>query len=539
MTNVYKIDTQLELVIDHLKTNRYQEIPNERRGYRLFVAAIDTTPKWASFLNGITKEQLEFKNVSASFVLIRVVGPAEAYAVTGGFGTYAIQPFIDRDFGLDVLSRLINPDKIKSLRQQAISGNVIQEELVYKRTYTYHTDPLSWLKLPRQILGEVEKDDFSTELGLERNDRRPIRLESRRGFSIRRSLSIDELDTLLDHLQRIKSRPRRLELLKGCEEVSPGLRKELEDVLTEHVSSLYERYLEDPDNFEDNSVFLASDDAHQWLLCTRFTISLGSRTHVSEQLELTDLLNAFREWEMSSLPDLSKIEVHGYDEDGRQQIHGRLTEFIMAEIPHRNQPHIFMDRRWFRVRYSFSEHLDEIIRPFLAAESDYSLHPWPASEKGPITEDRYIEEILKQDTRLVVFHKNPVYTRSGRAEMCDIYDMRNERPCLVFIKRGITSKSRELSRQAVDSVLLLLSDPEFQNEAVEKLRAQGIEVTDRFAFNECGVVLAVVDEKDGPTNPLLERMRIISKIEFAFALQTLKSRTGGLVYLYEIPKERI
>lgn len=536
---IYRINTSISVVVDALKSRHYREASCGSDRYRLFVAAIDTEPKWGPFLNEFAKEQRRFRNVTESFVLIRIVGQSDAYAVTGGLGTYAIQPFIDPDFGLDVLSRLVKPDKIKAIRQQAISGNILQEELVYKRTHTYHTDPLGWLKLPREILGEIEKTDFSSELGLERKDRRPIRIESRRSFSIRRSLSFEELDKLLDRLDTIKHRPRKLELIKGCEEVPPSQRKKLNEALAQHISTLYQRYLRDPKEFTDSSVYLASDDALQWLLCIRFQVSLGPRTYETNQMELNDLLSAFQSWKRLEPPDLSQVQIVGYDEDNVPRIQGKLMDFLMAEIILNNQSHILMDRRWFRVGSSFNEHLNEIIERFLPSEPSYSLEHWPTNQNGPIIEDLYINNAVRRSKRLIKFHKDRIFIASGQAEMCDIYDTRDQRPRLVFIKRGVTSKSRELSRQAVDSVLLLLTENDFRHKAILKLREKGINLPDDFTFSACGVVLAVVDEKDRTNQPFVERLPIISKIEFAFALQTLNSRMEGPVYLYEIPKQYI
>ena len=534
--NVYRLKTPIEEVIDSLKARGYSEVPCNRDKYLLFLAGVVTKPKWGPFLNEIAREPQGFQNLYASFVLMRTSTDSATYAVTGGLGTLHIGPFVDPDFGLDVLSRLIDPDKIKSIRQQAISGNVLQEEFVYKRTHPYFTDPLGWLKLPRQIMGEIDKADFSQALGLERNDRRPIHIESKRGFLVRRSLSFDELDTLFNRLDVIEGQLPRLELLKGCEEVPSSRRKQLDERLAQHISMLFHRYLENPVEFTDSSVFLASDDAHRWLLCTRFEASMGSKKHESFQMELNDLFAAFQDWEMTTLPDLSKVKISGYDEEGAELIQGKLTDFLMAEIICDNQSYILIDRRWFRIRSSFSEHLDEIIKRFLSTEQNYSLGPWPMNSRGLVTEDQYIDSVAQSNKHLVKFHKDHVSTKSGKAEICDIFDARGQQFRLVFVKRGITSKSRELSRQAVDSVLLLLADNEFREKAIQKLREKGISLPPDFSFGKCGVVLAVVDEKDRASTGLLERLPVISKIEFAFALQTLYSRTDGLVNIYEIPK---
>jgi uncharacterized protein (TIGR04141 family) len=98
--------------------------------------------------------KLKTTNENTSFVLLRTIN-GHTYAFTGGIGFFAIQGTVNRDFGIDLISKIIDPDRIKYIKQKPLAGKTVQEERVYKEYYNYNFDPNNWGKVSKEILGEI------------------------------------------------------------------------------------------------------------------------------------------------------------------------------------------------------------------------------------------------------------------------------------------------------------------------------------------------------------------------------------------------
>src|SRR5690625_578951 len=147
---IFKLKESLGATVRGLRAEHYTEVECTVLGYRLFTLPRRTTPRWSDFVNSISSEPKDYTNISESFVLMREASNGTVFATTGGLGTHAIRTYVDPDFGLNLLSRLVDPNQITLLRQQPISGNVAQEERIFRNPAAYHGDPLDVLILARQ-----------------------------------------------------------------------------------------------------------------------------------------------------------------------------------------------------------------------------------------------------------------------------------------------------------------------------------------------------------------------------------------------------
>ena len=141
--SIFKLRSEgntIDELIAELQTRGYTEehVPDTEK--RLFIhKGEQRQPKWVAFLMQIceSNELESLMKRMPSFVLLYSMEQAH-YAVTGGAGHCHIKRYIEEDFGLDTICRVLEPDNIKSLRQTALAGKVQQLERIFKESYNYN-----------------------------------------------------------------------------------------------------------------------------------------------------------------------------------------------------------------------------------------------------------------------------------------------------------------------------------------------------------------------------------------------------------------
>ncbi len=163
MISIYKLDTSLEDLNLDEKTpwinfitivkgyNNY--FPEELNLQQNFLEKFDrvafklqshNSASWVDFVNEFLQNKIDkkdVKNYSHSFLLL--IKPKnqenDIFAITfGSLAYYVIQNYIDKDFGLDILSRIIEPNTkiIKSTKGQTVVGATQGQRSVYRQLHT-------------------------------------------------------------------------------------------------------------------------------------------------------------------------------------------------------------------------------------------------------------------------------------------------------------------------------------------------------------------------------------------------------------------
>lgn len=538
LLKVYRLD-QPTMARERLHAKGYELVPCQRAGFELYTAVHCRRPKWASFLDDLLGHPHEFATKETSFVLLRQTETG-TYAVAGGLGYQDIQGLVERNFGLEVVTRLMPPDRIKILRDRALSGVVDQEQSVYRGHYNYVSDPWSWMKLIQLVAGDVVAADVQADFGIERKEKSAIRLEGSSGFSIRVSITADELDRMISRLDAVMHRDPMIPVMRGFDIAPKKYMDKLRIVLSTVLADEYQRYLDGPQQYRSANLSLTYEDAAMLGLCARFSVRRGKKVGSLDNLEIPALFWLLRDWGVRQLYPRSflDMEVQGEDDDGTPLLAARIRQMLVADVILEGHSYIFVDSRWFVSTGDFIRSLDRRVEPFLAKDSQYSLPSWDeACMQG---EDDYIEHVSHNSASISKLHREHVWVGGRRqAELCDLFDARSDLPFLVFVKKGFGAQARELARQAVDSVELATHDDAFLEAARVKLAECCPSFPDRanVDFKRCGVVLAVLDHLPARNGePLVDRLTTVAKMELAFALEQLRSWGLPAVYLYEIPR---
>lgn len=216
-------------------------------------------------------------NANISYVLFHICNDC-IYVMTGGYGSYYINQFVERNYGLYLLPKILkkNNPVVKNIKENNLTGN---------RTSTHRTNRSNTSFLSEQDLSSIYKElnveidrDIAAAIGIEFDEsesiKKKINLVNKDSLVIRRSMSLDDLLNVLTKLNTLENKPDNFVLNYLVLAKKKGINKsDLINQLIEEfargdyrtfilVGEDYERYVLDADNYrivkEDGNIFLES-----------------------------------------------------------------------------------------------------------------------------------------------------------------------------------------------------------------------------------------------------------------------------------------
>lgn len=190
---------------DHVKKN-------EKNGYYIFFIKSRREPIWKSLILNLMEMTEEnetiFKifNDSSSYIIFKIVAD-EIYVMTGGRGSNYISKFIEKNFGLYLLPKLIqrNNPVLKRIVENNTSGNNLTTRRVTKNMSSLVAESnigSIYKELSIQISNEL-----APKLGIPLEEsKKLIGVSSGDSFVIRKSISIEILENVLNTLSELSKK---------------------------------------------------------------------------------------------------------------------------------------------------------------------------------------------------------------------------------------------------------------------------------------------------------------------------------------------
>lgn len=360
---------------------------------------------WLNYYEGILDHEvysayadnLGSDTVSGVFL---IETPNYAYAVVHGQAHYIVRKYCDKDFGLDLAERILDPEGLKmkhsktfsSVGKKDITSYSQKRKLDDSREYGEAFSYLKCKTIDKALWGE------NIDCG------ESVRFSFGKGFNLRP----EELHILTSRIDSVLGTKPMLKLPRYHKVTDKAVRDHLNRELAQHFLD----FLTDVD-VEDYWLtgvsFNFSSDYH-YSLCFRG----HDLTEILDTLDVNTIRKAVESNSSLIKNRHDLITVKFYDEDNEYQFHKRLQSLMQVTIEHKGKYYVLYHNEWVQFSESYVSFIKEQVDSIQFELKDH----------GDLTETELID-LMVASGQYTQLHKDNVYIGKYCIEKADLMDQSN------------------------------------------------------------------------------------------------------------------
>lgn len=455
-----KFDVKFEL-----KETDYKINVDEENGLWFFLYLYkthDVDSEWINFFPSNFTKDADFNQQKIS-LLFFIEYQTQLYCIIGGSSFRYIQPFLEESFGINIYSRILDPenDELLIIRTRNITGKIAASSNFYKNNFKL-IDHIKFGTIPTEIslkLSNVDNDYF----GFLKKDTGNVQIHVSNSIKFRKVIEFTDLIEIVKELKYIEELEKKDYLTTYEKIVNVNL---IENTLNEHLVNVI---------FNDiNNTLRATINPVNKFYFEFCHPSKLEEFYEADYFELIELDDDKKQTIFKKINDRNRIyyeviaravdrygtdisidtfkfflfgvRVRSYKNGNRKNLtSGMFLHHFNTEFEIDKRPTFLLDNNWYFLQDSFLKDLNKNCERILKnykAPSSILTKKWNLSIQN--TEKKY--NLLYKDLKnYLVFDTIAI---SG-IELCDIikYDDRNL--YLIHVKRGFDSSMRELYNQII------------------------------------------------------------------------------------------
>lgn len=366
-------------------------------------------PEWHDMIRGLiqkTSLKFEIENANISYILF-YLSDKTIYAVTAGYGSHLIKNFVEPNWGLHLMPKLLDERAgvIKGLKENDIYGNIIEHSKANRKKTN-----VSYEKKKKTILKELAieiDDEVSTALGLKEEDsnsQRKVSILLKDSLNIRMDMNISKLKKVLNKIYEVEKLQDRyaMSFLKTSSKagVSNG---ELNDMLCQTLQG---------GKYEGFEIF-GEDYLVYYFQSIRYVIRDEKKETVMEQelpISFMDLMETvqkrYKSISVSRINTiLKKWEIVTIDGEGVERAPSPIINAIQGFLQYKKIDFILNQGNWFCMEDNYIELLKKDFKERYNSEKSktQSLKTLFKLEKNEVPEDQYNKSFYN-DKKIIVAH---------------------------------------------------------------------------------------------------------------------------------------
>ena len=568
-TNIFKgssISDSLEKISAIIESKNYLEqdikiLPKScLYKIKIYYEKHHTFPGWKDFLKPLIENNQDIlkekQSRVESFVVFFLPDKSEnLYAVVGGGGYFAIQEYIDEDFGLDIFSRLITKEDniIKGTRERSFVGSLYGSTKFFRKNYNLFEND-NFGKIYQEFKADLDKDILIKRFGFSVKEIKKNSIcVAKSSFKINKSINFNDIYKIIDGCEFVYKNEESIPLnnvKKITKRTGSVLLPSLENKLNKQ---LWERFQKGSDYSIDFDLCHKEYDKYLTASIYKIKKDSSSKNYFSgfEPEELTDLDIIFEQIaNLKKVPDnfitfcdlISSLKIYSYDENGDDLTSGFLIDHIHGDVEFNDNKYFYIDKNWYLIKEVFLERLDECCGSFINKKFYEGLDKKWDYENN--TENQYNQEYIGDKNTIVLDTITP-----ENIEPCDILKWDEENLYLCHVKAKFGNTMRDLCSQIFISANRIAQDKNSKKEYIEKIydrlvaRSSGIGVYSKKIAQQTSVyskddfiklfdknlvfILCVLDTASKERNLKKEITKFNSNIA-KFSLQELVKEMKGL-----------
>ena len=406
-TSIYKIkdsiNTEQEL-LNEIKEkinpkSSLQCIEIDKYNFKGVLFSYKTTPNWVKLINELLpkdfNENFEFVNSSISYILIKTILAEDKnketeekitplkmnmYAITGGLGYTIISEFIEKNFGLNLVPRLIKTE-------DNVIQKVVEDRLMGNRIYTSRRNKsntnLNFETDFSNVYRELEfsaDEDILLKLGVIDTNENKVnkKVISKDSFKVSVSLNISELNNLIERLYEISKEDAKFPLNYFTPADKKGYKNS--DIKKLFCSIIYESLTEDIDRDEENFNFeVVGQNIAEYPLNAKFELqsNIFPIRQIEEPINWKMIIDKIDTNELSEgiIEELFyKSYLITYDEDSKETQNIELNNCLDGFLKSENEVFYLRNGTWYVFNESFSKIITEKYQKIYNKSHDYVIN---------------------------------------------------------------------------------------------------------------------------------------------------------------------
>lgn len=451
------------------------EVFTDTYSAKLFIYTTDTKkPKWIQFLEEIAVDEQHVEhllNKFSSFVLFIYSTDNETYVVSKGYhGHHLLTEYIDKFFGLDVLSKLVSKSdtEIKQIEDRGVFGVELGSQRFFRDNYSLSQED-DFGKIYKAMLASIDEDDFA-RLGIvkKREDTSRVSVSGSASLAISTSFDYTELISRIERISELLQ-TEGVHFNHFYKLTSPEVAGIKERLIEELLKEAYRAYAnrEEMDFYHPElTKYLKASKARFDVMGDSLVLELGSSRKfidIMDRLVQEDKIDSSNENTfLTSLKNchgafIMENEIEEYSEDKS------LDQWLSGEVEYNGMKFFKVDNDWYRFRTGFNEHLNGFFNSlnFSNIQPKQSLIDWNI---GLVPNEGGYNAQYKDEEGFIVTDRAFLYN----VELCDLMRITDDTLYLYHVKRGLGRDLRVLYNQVVNASRILRF--ELQNQKEEALQ---------------------------------------------------------------------
>jgi hypothetical protein CLOST_2516 len=406
----------IEYLRNCIKKGRDNVLISDYDEFTLMLIKSKRNPIWKNMVeyminNGKIIEDIDNKkiiNESTSYILFTIVDN-KIYAMTGGRGANYISKFIEKNYGLYLIPKIVDKNNpiIRKVVENNITGNNLSTERITKNVTSVSMED-SLGSIYRELNIQVSKE-IAKKLGVSGiEDNKQISISSGDSVVIRKSISLEELKVILKTLSKLEEKEDNFILNYFVPIRKKGIKLSyLKDIM---IRSILNNEL---DKFQ-----LVSDDISQYYftsskyILTKENESILVKTSPIEFKDIIDTLmdDKGRLYKTRIEEALYQYELGTMDENGETVIvPDKIINLLRGCIEDENYCYYLLNGTWYVFEEHFFNKLDEkykLLYDNIQTESEKVV------EKFNLTKEANNEDVYNgmfiEDRKIITVHKHEI-----------------------------------------------------------------------------------------------------------------------------------
>lgn len=468
--SIYKIDSQLEELNKDDK-NAWENIQNtiinckynpeqlalkndflnkyDRMCYKL---KCQSPVGWKKYVESFLENNLSISNSNTHSILLLLKPKAQTDDIfIIGFGNlayFAIQKYIDTNFGLDILSRIIDPNSniVKSAKGQNVVGSTQGQLSIYRQLHSL-SDIEDFGRIFQELNASIKKE-FLEKFGIE-TDKDFKNCCAKSSFQIRTSITSDTIEKYIDGCLEVKTLPAQP--INSSRQLDKKKDKDLIEKIKENaVKELWQKII-DGENIE-----ICHKDFDKYLNAESYKcVYKGNAEDISFNIYLKDLKDLFEINEERFKIFLRLAKITSYDADNKPLTNDSLFNHLFIEhdeiVGEKHQKYFILNGNVYKLENAFIDSLDNKIKNLKNRDLfiENTLESWSKNNS-----ETKFNELYLNKTGYIVVHPY----KHKQIELCDIIKYNDKNLYLYFVKDDFKGTIRDLSYQVFNTAKIIEND---------------------------------------------------------------------------------